>query len=64
MNKPFLGLLAEESIKRKSAWIKTGCNAFDLKRPQSQPMAFWTEQDVLHYIKKFPLFQAVSTFFD
>ena len=51
--KPILGLMAEESIKRRDAWMKTGCNAFDLKRPQSQPMAFWTEQDVLHYIKKY-----------
>lgn len=51
--KPILGLLAEESIKRRDAWMKTGCNAFDLKRPQSQPMAFWTDQDVLHYIQKY-----------
>ena len=51
--KPMLGLMAEESLKRKDAWMKTGCNAFDLKRPQSQPLAFWTEQDVLHYIKEF-----------
>lgn len=53
MRKPILGLLAEESIKRKSAWMKTGCNAFNIDRPQSQPMAFWTEQDILHYIKKY-----------
>ena len=51
--KPMLGLLAGESIKRKSAWLKTGCNAFDIERPQSQPLAFWTEQDILHYIKKY-----------
>lgn len=51
--KPILGLLADESIKRRDAWMKTGCNAFDLKRPQSQPMAFWTDQDILHYIKKY-----------
>ena len=51
--KPMLALMAEESHKRKEAWRKTGCNAFDLKRPQSQPMAFWTEQDVLHYIKEY-----------
>lgn len=51
--KPMIGMLAEESLKRRDAWMKTGCNAFDIKRPQSQPMAFWTEQDVLHYIKKF-----------
>ena len=51
--KPMLGLMADESIKRRDAWMKTGCNAFDIKRPQSQPIAFWTEQDVLHYIKKY-----------
>lgn len=51
--KPYLALLADESLKRRDAWMKTGCNAFDLKRPQSQPMAFWTEQDILHYIKKY-----------
>lgn len=51
--KPMLGLMAGESKARKDAWLKTGCNAFDLKEPQSQPMAFWTEQDVLHYIKKY-----------
>lgn len=51
--KPLIGMLASESIKRELAWIKTGCNAFDMKKPQSQPLAFWTEQDVLHYIKKY-----------
>lgn len=51
--KPIIGMLAEESIKRRDAWMKTGCNAFEKKRPQSQPMAFWTEQDILHYIKKY-----------
>lgn len=51
--KPYLGLLAEESLKRKSAWEQTGCNAYNLSRPQSQPIAFWTEQDVLHYLKKY-----------
>lgn len=51
--KPFLALLADESLKRRDAWMKTGCNAFELKRPQSQPMAFWTEQDILHYIKQY-----------
>ena len=51
--KPMLGLMAGESKARKDAWMKTGCNAFELKEPQSQPMAFWTEQDVLQYIKKY-----------
>lgn len=48
---PITAMMAEESSARESAWEKTGCNAFDLKNPQSQPMAFWTEQDVLAYIK-------------
>lgn len=51
--KPIIGMLASESIKRRDAWMKTGCNAFNLKRPQSQPMAFWTDQDVLLYLKKY-----------
>lgn len=49
--KPILAMLASESMKRTNGWLKTGCNAFELKHPQSQPMAFWTEQDVLLYIK-------------
>ena len=51
--KPIIGMLAEESIKRRDAWMKTGCNAFNITRPQSNPIAFWTEQDILHYIKKY-----------
>lgn len=27
-----------------------GCNAFDAKFPQSRPMSFWTENDVLMYL--------------
>lgn len=48
--KPILGLMAEESSKRKRDYMKTGCNAFDKHRPQSQPMGFWTSQDVLEYL--------------
>lgn len=53
--KPITGMMACESLKRKNAWLRTGCNAFNKKDPQSQPMAFWTEQDVLEYIKRFNL---------
>ena len=51
--KPFIATLAEESICRKSAWFKTGCNAFNMSNPSSKPISFWTEQDILHYLKKF-----------
>ncbi len=47
---PILGTMAIESQLRRQGWIRTGCNAFDSYAPKSQPMAFWTEQDVLSYI--------------
>ena len=50
---PIIGTLATESMMRKNSWIKSGCNAFDKADPSSQPLSFWTEQDVLQYIKEF-----------
>lgn len=44
--------MASESRLRTSQWIKHGCNAFDAKKKISNPMSFWTEQDVLLYIKQ------------
>lgn len=52
-NKPILGTMACESQNRTASWLRHGCNAFDSNRPTSQPMSFWTEQDVLQYIKEF-----------
>ena len=51
--KPFIGTMACESRQRFAQWIKNGCNSFEKNAPSSQPLSFWTEQDVLHYIKKF-----------
>lgn len=50
---PIVATMASESRLRYSKWLKSGCNAFDLKRPMSQPLSFWTEQDILHYTKKY-----------
>lgn len=50
--KPMTGQMACESVSRENLWIKNGCNGFDMKEPISNPLSFWTEQDVLHYIKK------------
>lgn len=47
--------MASESRLRYKAWLINGCNAFESKRPISNPMSFWTEQDVLQYIKKYNL---------
>ena len=45
---PFTATMADEGQQREAAYLKTGCNAFNTGR--SQPMGFWTEQDVLQYI--------------
>lgn len=50
--KPIIATMTEESMLREKNWIKSGCNAFNAKHPQSAPMSFWTEQDVLQYIKR------------
>lgn len=51
--KPIIATMTEESFARQQAYLKTGCNAFESSRAISKPMSFWTEQDVLHYIKKY-----------
>ena len=48
---PITGVMAEESYLRRSAWMKNGCNAFKGKRVKSSPLAFWTEQDILQYLR-------------
>lgn len=47
---PIIGTLSEESSLRQQSYLKTGCNAFESKRPNSTPIAFWREQDILEYI--------------
>lgn len=49
-NKAIIGMLAEESFLRQSSWLKHGCNAFNANRPTSNPLGFWTEQDILNYL--------------
>jgi 3'-phosphoadenosine 5'-phosphosulfate sulfotransferase (PAPS reductase)/FAD synthetase len=51
--KPFIGTMASESRLRYTEWLKSGCNAFEKGRPTSQPLSFWTEQDIYHYIQKY-----------
>lgn len=47
--KPVVATMAGESEARKTAWLVSGCNAYEGKRPQSKPMSFWNEQNVLQY---------------
>lgn len=50
--KPIIATMACESMLREKDWLQNGCNAFSSKHPKSVPMSFWTEQDVLQYIKQ------------
>lgn len=45
--------MAEESNLRRTQWMKFGCNAFEATSPTSKPLSFWTEQDILQYLKKY-----------
>ena len=49
---PMTAQMAQESEQRTVNWIKNGCNGFHMKSPISNPLSFWTEQDILKYIKK------------
>lgn len=48
--KGIVATMAAESKLRRASWMRYGCNAFEKNTPQSRPMSFWTEQDVLNYL--------------
>ena len=50
--KPYIGTMAEESKLRQQKWIQHGCNSFEGTRQASAPLSVWTEQDVLHYVRR------------
>lgn len=50
--KPITAQMACESRLRLKNWLLHGCNAFEAANAISNPMSFWTEQDVLLYIKE------------
>jgi 3'-phosphoadenosine 5'-phosphosulfate sulfotransferase (PAPS reductase)/FAD synthetase len=49
------GEMASDGRRRKTNYMMRGCNAFDLKRPKSTPLGFWTERDILEYLRQFSL---------
>ena len=53
--KPITGMMASESRLRLKVWLDYGCNIFDSQRAKSNPLSFWTEQDILKYIKEHDL---------
>lgn len=50
--KPIIATMASESMNRLMHYVNGECNAFNSKNPESKPMSFWDEQDVLEYIKR------------
>ena len=49
-----VGTMAADSKLREISYLQHGCNSFE-GRPMSTPMAFWLENDVWDYIKKYNL---------
>lgn len=47
----FTGSMTDESRLREKQWLLNGCNAFEANRPISNPMSFWTEQDIYQYVQ-------------
>lgn len=46
---PFIGITQDESFRRENQYNHTGCNVYDGTTIKSQPLGFWTKQDVLQY---------------
>lgn len=61
---PYIGSMADESRVRRQAWIRHGCNAFDSNNPASQPLSFWTEQDVLAYLARYEFLEICPVYGD
>jgi len=47
--KPFIGTMASDGFERKKMYKQHGC--IDIKRDYCYPLGFWTEQDILKYLK-------------
>jgi len=51
---PIVGTMAAESQRRTQAWLRNdGCNTYAGRRQASKPLSFWTEQDILRYLRDY-----------
>lgn len=48
---PYVGTMAEDSEQRTQTYFTFGCNAYDIKRPRSNPLSFWTNADIWKYVR-------------
>ena len=44
---PIMGITQDEGFKRENQYNHTGCNVYDGHTIKSQPIGFWTKEDVL-----------------
>lgn len=47
---PYIGVTQDEGMQRARQYARTGCNVYDAKCIKSQPLGFWTKQDILRYV--------------
>lgn len=50
--RPIIGTMASESQMREKEYLNNGCNSFKEGKESCTPLGFWTEQDILQYIKE------------
>ena len=51
---PYLGMMANESTMRRLQYLTYGCNSYGSKT-SSNPLSFWTDEDIWNYIHKYDL---------
>ena len=51
--KPMIATMASDGMERKKQYMQNGCINFE--KEVATPLGFWTEQDILQYIKEFNL---------
>ena len=51
--KPMIGTMATDGMERRKQYLQNGCINYD--KNVATPLGFWTEQDILRYIKRFNL---------
>ena len=47
---PYIGITQDEGLMRQRQYNRTGCNVYNASQPKSQPLGFWTKQDILRYV--------------
>ena len=49
---PYIGTMAADGANRELEYLQNGgCNVYESGRPKSTPLGFWTEQDILQYLR-------------